>query len=96
MTCLKLPARSPHLNAYAERFVRSIKYECLDRIIALGERHLRTAVIDYTEHYHFERNHQGLDNRLIDEPRYRPKMAHPIHCKERVAGVLNYYYRAAA
>ncbi len=58
---LKLPARSPNLNAYAERFVRSIKSECLAQIIPLGERHLRLAVREYSAHYHGERNHQGLD-----------------------------------
>jgi len=63
---VKLPARSPNLNAYAERFIRSIKSECLAKIIPLGERHLRHAVKEYTEHYHVERNHQGLDNRLIE------------------------------
>jgi hypothetical protein len=63
---VKLPAQSPNLNAYAERFVRSIKSECLSQIIPLGERHLRHAVKEYTEHYHLERNHQGLGNRLIE------------------------------
>ncbi len=64
---VKLPARSPNLNAYAERFVRSIKSECLSQIIPLGERHLSHAVKEYTEHYHVERNHQGLNNRLIEK-----------------------------
>ena len=96
VTCLKPPARSPNLNAYAERFVHSIKNECLDRIIPLGERHLRTVVTDYTEHYRFERNHQGLDNRLIEKPRYGPKMDDPIQCKRRVGSILNYDYRPAA
>ncbi len=64
---VKLPARSPNLNAYAERFVRSIKSECLAQIIPLGEQHRRHAVKEYTEHYHIERNHQGLDNRLIED-----------------------------
>jgi len=63
---VKLPNRSSNLNAYAERFVRSIRSECLAQIIPLGERHLRRAVREYTEHYHHERNHQGLENRLID------------------------------
>jgi putative transposase len=63
--CLKLPARSPHLNAVAERFVLSIKSECLDKLVPLGERHLRVAISELVEHYHLERNHQGLDNRLI-------------------------------
>ena len=74
---MKLPARSPNLNAYAERFVRSIKSECLSKIIPLSEGHLRRAVTEYTHHYHFERNHQGLGNRLIESPgmrvtKYRP------------------------
>lgn len=62
---MKLPPRSPNLNAYAERFVRSIKEECLDRVVILGENHLRLLVREYVEHYHLERNHQGLDNRLL-------------------------------
>ena len=60
-----IPERAPNANAYAERFVRSIKEECLERIIPLGERHFRHAIMDFVEHYHRERNHQGLDNRLI-------------------------------
>jgi len=63
---VKLPARSPNLNAYAERFVRTIKSECLSHIIPLGERHLRNTVNEFTQHYHLERNHQGLNNRLIE------------------------------
>jgi putative transposase len=59
------PERAPNANAYAERFVRSIKEEGLDRVIPLGERHFRRAITAFVEHYHLERNHQGLDNRLI-------------------------------
>ena len=62
---IRLPPRSPNLNAYAERFVRSIKEECLNRVVPLGEEHLRLLVREYVEHYHHERNHQGLDNRLL-------------------------------
>ena len=77
------PERAPNANAYAERFVRSIKEECLDRMIPIGERHFRRAVTEFVEHYHRERNHQGLDNRLIagtpviehDEPRATPSAA---------------------
>ena len=61
-----LPSRSPNLNAYAERFVRSIKSECLAQVIPIGEGHLRRVVREYVEHYHGERNHQGIGNRLID------------------------------
>ena len=68
---VRLPPRSPNLNAYAERFVRSIKDECLNRMIFFGERSLRKATREYAAHYHRERNHQGIDNRLI-EPDDRP------------------------
>ena len=93
---VKLPARSPNLNAYAERFVRSVKSECLAQIIPLGERHLRHAVTEYMAHYHVERNHQGIDNRLIDDQRGRINMAKGIERRERIGGMLNYYYRWAA
>lgn len=68
VTCLKLPAFSPNLNAFAERFVLSIKSECLGKLVPLGERHLRFAISELVEHYHLERNHQGRDNRLITTP----------------------------
>jgi putative transposase len=93
---VKLPARSPNLSAYAERFVRSIKSECLAQIIPLGERHLRHAVKEYTEHYHVERNHQGLDNRLVEKPHGVISMDSAVERHERLGGVLNYYYRRAA
>jgi len=63
---LVIPERAPNANPYAKRFVRSIKDECLDRIVPLGERHFRRVVAEYVEHYHEERNHQGRGNRLID------------------------------
>ena len=92
---VKLPARSPDLNAYAERFVLSIKSECLDQIIPLGERHLWKAVKEYTEHYHVERNHQGRGNELIETPCEEPHMDGAVECQERLGGVLKYYRRAA-
>src|SRR5215468_9978879 len=61
---VRLPPRSPNLNAYAERFVRTIKESCLERMIFFGEEALRKAVADFIVHYHFERNHQGLENQL--------------------------------
>ena len=93
---VKLPARSPDLNAYAERFVRSIKSECLAQIIPLGERHLRTAVKEYTEHYHLERNHQGLENELIEKPSDELNTTGAVECRERLGGVLKYYSRRPA
>ncbi|MFH1572413.1 MAG: integrase core domain-containing protein [Acidobacteriota bacterium] len=91
---VKLPAQSPDLNAFAEKFVRSIKDECLSQIIPLGERHLRRAVTEYTEHYHFERNHQGLGNELIERPTLEVRGR--VQCRERLGGVLKYYHRRAA
>ena len=93
---VKLPARSPNLNAYAERFVRSIKSECLAQIIPLGERHLRQAVKEYTAHYHFERNHQGLDNELIENLCGNSVVDSDVECRERLGGILKYYHRRAA
>jgi len=91
---VKLPARSPDLNAYAERFVRSIREECLSRVIPLGERHLRWVVGEYVKHYHLERNHQGLGNELI-EPVGVPEQGR-VACRQRLGGLLRYYYRRAA
>jgi putative transposase len=93
---VKLLARSPNLNAYAERFVRSIKSECLAQMIPLEEQHLRHAVMEYTEHYHVERNHQGLDNRLIEKRNGAVDVNSTIERRERLGGVLNYYERRAA
>ena len=81
---------------YAERFVRSIKSECLVQIIPLGERHLRTAVKEYTEHYHLERNHQGLANELIERPRDDLDVNGAVECRERLGGILKCYDRRAA
>ena len=92
---VKLPRRSPNLNAYAERWVKSIKSECLDRLILFGERSLRCAIGNYLAHYHGERNHQGLDNRLIEDGERRPKRG-GVQCRERLGGLLKYYYRDAA
>jgi len=93
---VKLPPRSPNLNAHAERFVRGIKESCLDRLILFGEGSLRTAVQNYVAHYHSERNHQGLGNRLILCDPARGGATGPIRCRERLGGRLKYYYRAAA
>jgi putative transposase len=93
---VKLPPRSPNLNAHAERFVRTIKESCLERMILFGEGSLRKAIHEFVEHYHFERNHQGLGNRLIIEERSGTANSGPIQCRQRLGGMLNYYYRQAA
>jgi transposase InsO family protein len=93
---VRLPPRSPNLNAYAERFVRTVKESCLDRMILVGEASLRRALCEFVEHYHHERNHQGLGNRLIvplAEPTNRDGR---IECRERLGGLLKYYHRPAA
>ena len=92
---VRLPAHSPNLNAFAERFVLSIKTECLDRLIPLGETHLRRAVLEYTKHYHDERNHQGLDNELI-VPAKAANGVGKVNRRERLGGILSFYYREAA
>ena len=93
---VRLPYRSPNLNAYAERFVRSIKEECLIRMVFFGDRSLRKATREYAAHYHRERNHQGIDNRLI-EPRDQAESASSaIECAQRLGGMLRFYHRAAA
>jgi hypothetical protein len=93
---VRLPSRSPNLNAYAERFVRSIKSECLDQMVFFSEKSLRHAISEFAEHYHRERNHQGLDNRMI-RPEFVPHPQHgEVRRRERLGGLLNYYYRQAA
>ncbi len=96
VSVVRLPARSPNLNAYAERFVRSIKESCLDRMILFGERSLRRAVREFVVHYHCERNHQGLDNQLIFPEKSAAKPGAPIECRQRLGGMLKYYHRPAA
>jgi len=97
ITRVPLPPRSPNLNAYAERWVRSVKEEALSRLILFGEASLRHALHEYVEHYHHERNHQGEDNVLLF-----PVVSHSterpgaIQCRERLGGLLKYYERAAA
>jgi putative transposase len=93
---VKLPPRSPNLNAYAERFVRSIKEGCLERLILFGESPLRTALQNFVAHYHSERNHQGLGNELICPEADHVTNTGGVRRRERLAGMLNYYYRSAA
>jgi putative transposase len=95
---LKLPACSPNLNAFAERWVRSAKEECLSRLILFGESTLRKAVTSFAEHYHRERNHQGKANLLLF-PAADQQVGSgdgKVRCKERLGGLLKYYHREAA
>jgi len=106
--CLRLPPQSPNLNAYAERFVRSIKEECLDRLILFGQGSLERAIDQYVEHYHGERPHQGKGNMILfpsnlttDSVPARPVLNAaegdgPVSCRQRLGGLLKFYHRAAA
>jgi len=88
-----LPAKSPNLNAYAERWVRSVKQECLSKLVLFGEGPLQRTLTEFTAHYHRERNHQGKDNKLLtplDE-----RKGWNIHCRQRLGGLLKFYARAA-
>lgn len=90
-----LPARSPDLNAYAERWIRSVKEEFLSKIILFGEGSLRRALKAYLGHYHAERNHQGKGN-VVLFPDVSGSRTNPIQCRERLGGLLRYYHREAA
>jgi transposase InsO family protein len=90
---VQTPYQAPNANAYAERFVRSINEECLDRIIPIGEEHFRGAVKEFVAHYHCERNHQGLENALIEGA--LTASGRRVHRRQRLGGLLSYYMRAA-
>ena len=91
---VKLPARSPNLNCYAERWVRSVKDECLSKLILFGESSLRRALTAYVAHFHRERNHQGKDNLLLFPDDHGD--TGPVCCHERLGGLLRFYHRQAA
>ena len=93
---LVLPARSPNLNAYAERWVRSVKEECLSKVILFGEWSLRRALSNYVDHFHGERNLQGKGNILLFPRATDRQREGPVRCRERLGGLLRYYHREAA
>ena len=93
---VRAPARAPSCNAFAERFVRSIKGECLDRMMLFGEASLRRALKECGVHYQRERNHQGVGNRLLEPLATVGSIDEPIECRERLAGMLIRYYGEAA
>ena len=92
-----LPPRRPNLNAFAERWVRSIKSECLSKLILFGEPSLRRAITEFLKHYHHERNHQGKANRLLFSSPVSPPSTRPgrVRCQRRLGGLLKFYSRAA-
>jgi len=93
---VKLPPKSPNLNAYAERFVRSIKHECLNRIIPIGEKHLWRAVDAYVKHYNHDRPHQGVGNVVLDPSLEPAEPVGKIICDEQLGGLIHSYRRDAA
>jgi len=95
---LKLPPLSPNLNAFAERWILSIKSECISGLIFFGEESLQQALKEYSIHYHRERNHQGKSNRLLFPAQEigSESRAGKIKYRSRLGGVLKYYYRKAA
>ena len=93
---VRLPPRSPNLNAHLERFWRSLREECLDRLIFFGESALCQAVTQFVLHFHSEGNHQGLGNRLIEAGAEVGRTTGDVQCRERLGGILRYYYRQVA
>jgi hypothetical protein len=95
--CLRLPPRSPNLNAFAERWVRSVKEECRSKLILFGEASLKRALTEFQEQYHAERNHQGKNNKRLfprPSPRQSPLRGR-VRCQERLGGLLKYDQREA-
>ena len=91
-----LPPKTPNMNAYMERWFRSLNSECLDRMIFFGRKSLENAMREYVEHYHAERNHQGLGNELIESSDDAASTDGYIECRERLGGMLKYYHGRAA
>jgi transposase InsO family protein len=93
---IRLPPRSPNLNAHAERFVRSIKDECLSRVVPIGQGMVRQAMREYLAHYHAERNHQGICNQIIEPAAAVRAEEGAVVRRSRLGGELNYYEKLAA
>jgi putative transposase len=91
----KRVASPTHLNAFAERFVLSVRSECLSRMVPLGEAHFRRAIAEFVQHYHHQRNHQGLDNALIVPGEVMDSIGKAVR-RDRLGGLLGFYYREAA
>jgi putative transposase len=96
---VKIPAMSPNCNPHAERFVKTIKYECLNHFVFFGERHLRHVINEFVQHYLAERFHQGIGGQLVNS---RADTANDngtsgrVVCRSRLGSLLNYYHRQAA
>jgi putative transposase len=93
---IRLPRKSPNLNCYAERWVRSAKEMCVDRMIFFGEKSLKHAMSEVEIFYNQERPHQGLENKIIKPDFEESKMEGDIECRSRLGGLMKYYFRKAA
>jgi len=93
---IRPPPMSPNLNAYAERFVRTIKEECLSQLILFGEKSLGRALRAFLKYYHEERNHQSKGNRLLFPREQSAQLNASIRCRESLGGLLTFYHRQAA
>ena len=93
----RLPIRSPNLNAYAERFVQTLKHEALDHFIIFGKKHLNHLTSEFVSYYHHQRPHQGKDNKLLlPTDSSLPSTGGEVVCEQRLGGLLKHYYRKAA
>jgi putative transposase len=100
---MRVGPKAPNMNPFAERFVQTLRTECLDHFLICGQRHLRYLVNEFVEHYNHERPHQGLGNvplsdadKQKDEPAVLPFPSGEVKCRERLGGLLKHYYRQAA
>jgi transposase InsO family protein len=96
---VRIPAQSPNCNPHAERFVETIKCECLNHLVVFGERHLRYVIKEFMAHYHRERFHQGLGGKLVERPlgsTSEEELSSKVARRSRLGGMLNFYYREAA
>lgn len=91
-----LPIQSPNLNAFCERFVQTLKHECLNHFVVIGEKHLNHLVSEFVTYYHAQRPHQGKGNVPLTESKSLPVTAGKIHCEQRLGGLIKHYYRKAA
>jgi transposase InsO family protein len=97
VTVIQTPIRAPQANAYAERFVRTVRAECLDWLLIIGRRHLESVLRTYTAHYNRERPHRGLALLTPNSTNADPQTSHgEIKRRDRLGGLIHEYHRAAA
>ncbi len=96
VTIIRTPAQAPNANAFAERWVRSVREECLDKILVLGERHLHRVLIAYLDYYNHGRPHQGLEQQCPVPLQRSTTRDGPIERRDSLGGVLHDYFRRAA